>query len=118
MRNENWNEQYYFIFYKFISINLQEHVIFYKHVAQILYGRNIFKDSMQWIKFSIDSFINIFPYYVYYFCDTKNLKQKKKKRIRYSLFEFLKHGYNYNFTVDKGERERREKATIDLFSNF
>lgn len=55
--------------------------------------------------------------YVYYFCDTKNLKQKKK-RIRYSLFEFLKHGYNYNFTVDKGERERREKATIDLFSNF
>lgn len=117
MRNENWNEQYYFIFYKFISINLLELVIFYKHVAQILYGRNIFKDSMQWIKFSIDSFINIFPYYVYYFCDTKNLKQKKK-RIRYSLFEFLKHGYNYNFTVDKGERERREKATIDLFSNF
>lgn len=44
--------------------------------------------------------------------------KKKKKRIRYSLFEFLKHGYNYNFTVDKGERERREKATIDLFSNF
>lgn len=80
MRNENWNEQYYFIFYKFISINLLEHVIFYKHVAQILYGRNIFKDSMQWIKFSIDSFINIFPYYVYYFCDTKNLKQKKKKK--------------------------------------
>lgn len=45
--------------------------------------------------------------------------ETKKKKIRYSLFEFLKHGYNYNFKkVDKGERERREKATIDLFSNF
>lgn len=116
MRNENWNEQYYFIFYKFISINLLEHVIFYKHVAQILYGRNIFKDSMQWIKFSIDSFINIFPTFIIF--ATRKIWNKKKKRIRYSLFEFLKHGYNYNFTVDKGERERREKATIDLFSNF
>lgn len=55
----------------------------HKYFTEEIYSR------IQRIQFSIDSFINIFFLTTFIILsDTKNLKQKK---IRYSLFEFLKH---------------------------